>query len=778
MRLIRCHVENFGILSDFNYEFLPGLNTINQENGWGKSTFSTFLKVMFFGFENEKKKNAQERERARYMPWQGGAYGGWLIFETKGKQYRMERFFGEREREDSFVLYEEKTGLFSHDFSKDIGRELFQLDEPSFKRSIFLSQKDCETGTTDSIHAKLGNLSEQVHDLEGFSAAQNRLMKEINRLTPHRKTGELYKIAEKMEFCQWRLRAQEKREEDLNICNQCYEEKKQKKAELVEQIRQMQEKMLLAGEEREKDAKLAHYKQICEQCREKEEQLEEIEAYFTNGIPEVGEVRKILSLIEKENEADIVMKSFALTEEEETILTWVDEKWTAIPTMEEVAECEARLEEQKDGKEEIDEDEDEEEDGTFLLDFFGDRLKQLPKIMLLGFSLVLIGLPLCYVNIFVGFFVLVAGIFLLYHGKTTGKEADQEEDKEEENKEEEDNEKAKEEAGGQEEVTEEKEPENRDPFLVAYPVENVTDGKEQLEYIKLILVQLNGILQRDQKKRQAKEWAGECANSIEQFYEKYKIQKDTDKKQQLQEMLGRLDKYHMFLDEFSKILTIKEEFEQNNEIAKWMEVDAENEDTSLLNQQLEILQKQLEEVTDSMYADLKKMESLQQQLDEDAENKRQLEKLEQEAVNKEKQFRVMEQTTYYLQKAKESFMSRYRSPLEEGFNRYSRYLTKEALEFHIDTNMELKLQQEGALRDMGSFSVGWQDLFGICMRLSLADAMYPGEKPFLILDDPFVNLDAEKIRGGLWLLNQIQEEYQILYFTCHESRTPGAFFTP
>lgn len=34
------------------------------------------------------------------------------------------------------------------------------------------------------------------------------------------------------------------------------------------------------------------------------------------------------------------------------------------------------------------------------------------------------------------------------------------------------------------------------------------------------------------------------------------------------------------------------------------------------------------------------------------------------------------------------------------------------------------------------------------MRFALVDAMYPGEKPFLILDDPFVNLDDEKLARG------------------------------
>jgi uncharacterized protein YhaN len=56
------------------------------------------------------------------------------------------------------------------------------------------------------------------------------------------------------------------------------------------------------------------------------------------------------------------------------------------------------------------------------------------------------------------------------------------------------------------------------------------------------------------------------------------------------------------------------------------------------------------------------------------------------------------------------------------------------------------------------------------MRFALVDAMYPVEKPFLVLDDPFVNLDEEKMEHGTHLLKQISSEYQILYFTCHESR--------
>jgi uncharacterized protein YhaN len=79
----------------------------------------------------------------------------------------------------------------------------------------------------------------------------------------------------------------------------------------------------------------------------------------------------------------------------------------------------------------------------------------------------------------------------------------------------------------------------------------------------------------------------------------------------------------------------------------------------------------------------------------------------------------------------------------------------------------------GQMREVKWMSAGYQDLIGVCMRLALVDAMYQGEKPFLILDDPFVNLDEEKTAAGMTLLSNVAQEYQTIYFTCHSSREPS-----
>ncbi len=70
------------------------------------------------------------------------------------------------------------------------------------------------------------------------------------------------------------------------------------------------------------------------------------------------------------------------------------------------------------------------------------------------------------------------------------------------------------------------------------------------------------------------------------------------------------------------------------------------------------------------------------------------------------------------------------------------------------------------------------DFLGACykvivnffLRMALVDSLFTEEKPPVILDDPFVNLDDDKIPRALQLVKDMSEEKQILYFACHKSR--------
>ena len=67
-------------------------------------------------------------------------------------------------------------------------------------------------------------------------------------------------------------------------------------------------------------------------------------------------------------------------------------------------------------------------------------------------------------------------------------------------------------------------------------------------------------------------------------------------------------------------------------------------------------------------------------------------------------------------------------------------------------------------------STGANDMLDICMRLALADALYGEDKPPLILDDPFVNLDDEKLSASRRMLKRLSSQCQIVYLTCSSSR--------
>ena len=111
MRLIECHIENFGRIRALDHRFEEGVNVICRENGWGKTTFAAFLLAMLYGFPSTRRKKAEDNDRDRFRPWQGGIYGGRLSFEAGGKIYEITRSFGKRESEDEFELRDLETKI-------------------------------------------------------------------------------------------------------------------------------------------------------------------------------------------------------------------------------------------------------------------------------------------------------------------------------------------------------------------------------------------------------------------------------------------------------------------------------------------------------------------------------------------------------------------------------------------------------------------------------------------------------------------------------------------
>ena len=189
MKLIRCYIENFGVLSNYSRQFQDGLNEILAPNGSGKSTLAAFLKAMFYGLPAKGPRSVTENERKRCEPWQGGACGGFLEFEYQGKPYRVTRFFGQTAAKDRCEIIDLSSHRPCGSFSSRLGEELFQLDAESFSRSVFLSGSDLSVSVTPSIRTKLSDLVENTNDLNNYDTAINSLRQKRAQLQPYRGSG-------------------------------------------------------------------------------------------------------------------------------------------------------------------------------------------------------------------------------------------------------------------------------------------------------------------------------------------------------------------------------------------------------------------------------------------------------------------------------------------------------------------------------------------------------------------------------------------------------------
>ena len=88
----------------------------------------------------------------------------------------------------------------------------------------------------------------------------------------------------------------------------------------------------------------------------------------------------------------------------------------------------------------------------------------------------------------------------------------------------------------------------------------------------------------------------------------------------------------------------------------------------------------------------------------------------------------------------------------------------------INTDLEVSLDCDGKLHESESLSEGYKDMVNFCSRMALVDALFKEVTPPVILDDPFVNLDDEKVPNALKLVKEISKENQVIYFACHKSR--------
>lgn len=856
MKLLRCHVENFGILSDFDLTFTEGLNVLCRENGFGKSTLAAFLKAMFYGLP---KTRAKASERKRYDPWQGGKYGGFLEFEYRGNQYRVTRYFGKKE--DSFSLTDLTNRAESTAFSENLGEELFQLDGDSFARSTFVPQlSDREITATTSIRTKLTNLVEDTNDLNNYDTAMKQLQE-------YRKSLKLFK-GEGGQTAQLRREcreletsihsAAEKKEPLEAVCQQIdalNREKNEKTAQqafLREQIRQADARKALRLQQE-------NLERLRGQVRGREKELAGLDEQYPKGYPSLEALET-----QKENltralharqrmESRTTANADGISEEEREELSALNRLFSQGVPGEEALEGWEKLRQERDiclhSREAGGLSAQEQADYRYLKKTFAQgapeiaqiqeaqrqsgRIAQLQSLqhtktdrpvrdrtivqMIAGSVLLLFGLVMLAMKLpllwgcalALGGGVLLLGVFA---GKRSAAAANAAAEAE-----------ARELADLQRQLS---------AFLGRYGMD-ASDPEEKLAALLTDRQRYLDLSRRNtewaEQRRQTEARLGQIQSTLQQTFEKYypsecyddgfikklreaveryrhlnwrvaeeRERRSRENDQDRQEVRQATDAVQQFLEAFGlsgqtaseclqkaqadvhrRKLLCEELENAKNALDDFLKKNGDVgpaqqnalPEAEVLEQQERLNQARLDELEQELQQARAQRRSLQASVECIPEWEDRLTALEDDLREAERKCDLTDRTMALLEKAKDALANSYMDKIEQGFRSYTQQLFPRQLgSVMVDKDLQPHIDVRGAAREVESFSTGLADSILLCMRLALVDALFGEETPFLILDDPFVNLDDEHTHLALALLQKMAEKHQILYLVCNTGR--------
>ena len=662
MKLIKCYVSSFGTLSDYSYDFTDGLNVINQKNGWGKTTFATFIKCMFYGI-NDSKRSIEDNERKKYMPWNSSSkFGGYVVFEREGKQFKIERYFGSRSSEDTVSLYDLQTGKVFN-YQEDLGKRLFGVDEEGFLFSTYLSQRDFEIKSNASLTAKFHETCD-IQDSALFEKALEKLDLESKKLIARGDKGEINDLKRRITKVKEEISISQNARTELIRYTEIIKDTDRKIEEINKKISTL-------------STKISNYKSAVEYKNILDKRTE-LYALLKN-------INENISSLDKFFNGNIV-----LCEKLEEYRSIYDEYVSAVNTVKALKD-------------------DLEETTILATKDTNSKTSSVSVKNFTPFILILLGVLGFFAGGVVGAITLTISIVLsviLY-------------------------------------------------FLLVSKYKTFSKNDSQVEnLIDIKRKKIDGV----------KQIVLEYENILNDYFSKFNVS-GTTYQEKLEEIKNNFNAYQNFVKEKQKV---EEELSKTSIINNFskeeinVNIDDVSKEINELNLTLSSLER--ERSNAKVYAN-RLAETADKLLDLETELSLLTEKLE----TSKSRYEILVNTIKFLNMADENLKIKYREPLEKSLNKYLS-LIDENYAATIDIDFNMSIIKNGKTLSVEYFSEGLKNSFNICKRFAIIDVIFSKEKPFIILDDPLVNFDADRIKSTLDLFKKMQNEYQILYFVCHDSR--------
>lgn len=107
------------------------------------------------------------------------------------------------------------------------------------------------------------------------------------------------------------------------------------------------------------------------------------------------------------------------------------------------------------------------------------------------------------------------------------------------------------------------------------------------------------------------------------------------------------------------------------------------------------------------------------------------------------------------------------SDVENKFNEYLKQISKNNISIidgaHID---DVQLKSNNNRLTINTLSEGTKATIGIAFKLSVIEHLFPDGNGLAIFDDPFTDMDEDRVKESCNLINQFGKNNQVIFVTC------------
>ena len=189
MRIYRM-TATFGKLEHETLTLEPGLNILQADNEWGKSTWCAFLIAMLYGLDTRAKTTKTSlADKERYAPWSGSPMSGSMEIRWKNRDITIERSTRGRVPMGAFRAYETATGLDVPELTAaNCGQLLLGVEQSVFRRAGFIRLADMNVTQDEALRRRLNALV-TTGDESGEGERLERGLRELKNKCRYNRTG-------------------------------------------------------------------------------------------------------------------------------------------------------------------------------------------------------------------------------------------------------------------------------------------------------------------------------------------------------------------------------------------------------------------------------------------------------------------------------------------------------------------------------------------------------------------------------------------------------------